>query len=73
MIVQGDADTLVQRVMTRRGVDELKSLNMTCEYLEIPGAEVWNRLLHVALLFVVTRGARMQRHFVTLPNRVDVV
>jgi predicted esterase len=39
MIVQGDADTLVQPAMTRRWVDELKALNMTYEYKEIPGAD----------------------------------
>ncbi len=39
MIVQGGADTLVQPAMTRRWVDELKALNMTYEYLEIPEAD----------------------------------
>jgi poly(3-hydroxybutyrate) depolymerase len=39
MIVQGDADTMVQPAMTRRWVDELKALNMTYEYKEIAGGD----------------------------------
>ncbi len=39
LIAQGDADTLVRPEMTRRWVDELKALNMTYEYKEIPGAD----------------------------------
>jgi predicted peptidase len=39
MIVQGDADTLVQPAGTRRWVDKMKELKMTYEYKEIPGGD----------------------------------
>jgi poly(3-hydroxybutyrate) depolymerase len=38
IVVQGDKDTLVPAAKTQRWVDKLKSLNMTYEYFEIPGA-----------------------------------
>jgi predicted esterase len=38
ILVQGDADTSVPVAGTRRWADELKSLNMTYVYKEIPGA-----------------------------------
>lgn len=37
IVVQGDKDTLVRPEGTRRWVDKLKDLNITHEYLEIPG------------------------------------
>jgi poly(3-hydroxybutyrate) depolymerase len=37
IVVQGDKDTLVRPEGTRRWVDKMKELNMTHEYLEIPG------------------------------------
>jgi len=39
MIVQGEKDNLVPVANTRRWVDKLKELNMTYEYLEIPGGD----------------------------------
>jgi enterochelin esterase-like enzyme len=39
IIVQGDADTLVQPAGTRRWADEMKTLKMTYEYHEIPGGD----------------------------------
>src|ERR1051326_1752872 len=39
IVVQGDADTLVKPVCTRRWVDKLKDLGTTHEYLEIAGAD----------------------------------
>jgi predicted esterase len=38
IIVQGDKDTLVRPEGTRRWVEKVKDLNITHEYLEIPGA-----------------------------------
>jgi poly(3-hydroxybutyrate) depolymerase len=37
IVVQGDKDTLVRPEGTRRWVEKLKELNITHEYLEIPG------------------------------------
>ncbi|HKB35703.1 MAG TPA: alpha/beta hydrolase [Gemmataceae bacterium] len=37
IVVQGDKDTLVRPEGTRRWVDRMKELNMTYEYVEIPG------------------------------------
>jgi poly(3-hydroxybutyrate) depolymerase len=37
IVVQGDKDTLVRPEGTRRWVEKLKDLNITHEYLEIPG------------------------------------
>jgi len=39
IIAQGDADTSVPVAGTRRWADELKQLNMTYEYKEVPGAD----------------------------------
>jgi poly(3-hydroxybutyrate) depolymerase len=38
IVVQGDKDTLVRPEGTRRWAEKLKELNVTHEYLEIPGA-----------------------------------
>ena len=37
IVVQGDKDNLVRPEGTRRWVDKLKELNLTYEYVEIPG------------------------------------
>jgi predicted peptidase len=37
MVVQGDADTLVDPNVTRRWVAKMKELGMTYEYIEVPG------------------------------------
>ena len=37
IFVHGDIDEMVPIANTRRWVDKLKELNMTCEYNEMPG------------------------------------
>jgi dipeptidyl aminopeptidase/acylaminoacyl peptidase len=37
IIVQGDADTAVPVARTRQWVEKIKALNMTHQYVEIPG------------------------------------
>jgi poly(3-hydroxybutyrate) depolymerase len=39
IVIQGDADRLVPVVATRKWVDEMKSLGMTYEYIEVPGGD----------------------------------
>ena len=39
IVIQGDADRLVSVVATRKWVDEMKSLGMTFEYIEVPGGD----------------------------------
>jgi len=38
-LIQGDADRLVKVENTRKWVDEMKSLGMTFEYIEVPGGD----------------------------------
>jgi predicted peptidase len=42
MVVQGDADTAVPVAGTRRWAEKMKELQMTHEYLEIPGGDHMN-------------------------------
>jgi predicted peptidase len=39
IVIQGDADRLVSVAATRKWVDEMKSLGMTFEYIEVPGGD----------------------------------
>jgi poly(3-hydroxybutyrate) depolymerase len=39
IVIQGDADRLVRVENTRKWVDEMKSLGMTFEYIEVPGGD----------------------------------
>ena len=39
IVIQGDQDRLVRTENTRRWVDEMKSLGMTFEYIEVPGGD----------------------------------
>ena len=39
IVIQGDADRLVSVTATRKWVDEMKSLGMTFEYIEVPGGD----------------------------------
>ena len=39
IVIQGDADRLVSVATTRKWVDEMKSLGMTFEYIEVPGGD----------------------------------
>jgi poly(3-hydroxybutyrate) depolymerase len=39
IVIQGDADRLVAVAATRKWVDEMKSLGMTFEYIEVPGGD----------------------------------
>jgi poly(3-hydroxybutyrate) depolymerase len=39
IVIQGDADRLVSVAGTRKWVDEMKSLGMTFEYIEVPGGD----------------------------------
>jgi predicted peptidase len=39
IIVQGDMDTLVPVAGTRRWIDKMKELNMTYQYVEVPGGD----------------------------------
>ena len=39
IVIQGDADRLVRTENTRKWVDEMKSLGMTFEYIEVPGGD----------------------------------
>ena len=39
IVIQGDADRLVNVAGTRKWVDEMKTLGMTFEYIEVPGGD----------------------------------
>jgi len=39
IVIQGDADRLVKVENTRKWIDEMKSLGMTFEYIEVPGGD----------------------------------
>jgi poly(3-hydroxybutyrate) depolymerase len=39
IVIQGDADRLVSVATTRKWADEMKSLGMTFEYIEVPGGD----------------------------------
>jgi len=39
IVVQGDMDTLVPVAGTRRWIDQMKELNMTYQYVEVPGGD----------------------------------
>jgi pimeloyl-ACP methyl ester carboxylesterase len=39
IVIQGDADRLVSVDATRKWVDQMKSLGMTYEYIEVPGGD----------------------------------
>jgi pimeloyl-ACP methyl ester carboxylesterase len=39
IVIQGDADRLVRVDAARKWVDEMKSLGMTYEYIEVPGGD----------------------------------
>ncbi len=39
IVIQGDADRLVSTTNVRKWIDEMKSLGMTFEYIEVPGGD----------------------------------